>query len=48
METNDPAAAADVMAVLDAETKAFWDRDLPGLSRETRILERRDGGWVIV
>lgn len=104
METNDPVRAAEVMAVLEAETRAFYakdfdafsacwapephvrrggwwqrggiawlrrggevmadlacvtfvqyspdagepDMDMPGLSHETRILERRGGRWVIV
>lgn len=47
METNDPAAAAEVMAVLDAETKAFWDKDFDAFARcwGSEAYVRRGGWW---
>ncbi len=37
METNDPLVAADVLAVLEAETRAFWEKDFDAFARCGRL-----------
>jgi SnoaL-like domain len=33
METNDPVAAAEILAVLEAEARAFWEKDIAAFTR---------------
>jgi hypothetical protein len=47
METNDPAGAAEVMAVLEAETRAFWEKDWDAFAAcwAPEAWVRRAGWW---
>jgi SnoaL-like domain len=47
METNDPVGAAEVMAVLEAETRAFYAKDFDAFSAcwAPEPYVRRGGWW---
>jgi SnoaL-like domain len=47
MDTNDPVQAIEVMAVLEAETRAFWEKDFDAFSRcwAPEAFVRRGGWW---
>jgi limonene-1,2-epoxide hydrolase len=47
METNDPVRAAEVLAVLEAETRAFWEKDYDAFARcwAPEAYVRRGGWW---
>jgi hypothetical protein len=46
-ETNDPEAAAEVLAVLQAESEAFWRKDFDAFSQcwAAEAYVRRAGWW---
>lgn len=48
METNDPEEAAAIMAVVEAESRAFWEKDFDDVAacwvQEDWI--RRSGWWT--
>ena len=48
METNDPEAAAEIMAVIEAETRAFWEKDFDGVAAAwvQEDWTRRSGWWA--
>lgn len=47
MDTNDPVAAADIMALLEAETKAFYAKDFAAFAAcwAPEAYVRRGGWW---
>jgi hypothetical protein len=47
MDTNDPEAASEILAVLEAEARAFWEKDLEAFARcwAPEAYVRRGGWW---
>lgn len=47
METNDASAAAEILVVLEAEAKAFWEKDMAAFTRcwATDSFVSRGGWW---
>jgi hypothetical protein len=46
MQTNDPAAAAEILGVLDAEARAFWEKDFDAFARcWAQEPHAMHGGW---
>jgi SnoaL-like domain len=47
MESNEPAVAAEILAVLEAETRAFWEKDFEAFSQcwAPEAYVRRGGWW---
>ncbi len=47
MDSNDPDAAAAILAVLDAESQAFWNKDFDAFARcwAPEAYIRRAGWW---
>jgi SnoaL-like domain len=48
METNDPEAAAEILAVLEAEARAFWEKDFDAFARcwANEPYALRSGWWA--
>jgi hypothetical protein len=47
MQTNDASAAAEILSVLEAEAKAFWEKDMAAFERcwGTDPFVSRGGWW---